>query len=296
MLVATRTFLRAVEAGSFSAAAREAGVGQPTISKQIAALEAHLGVQLVTRSTRALALTDEGRRFLDGANAAVDAFAAAEAAARGEGSVEGRLRVGCPVAFGQLHVVPHLPALLAAHPALSVELFMTDAILDPVEQGVDLSVRVGNLRDSALRARRIGTARRVTVAAPDYLATRGRPDHPNELRDHDCVIFSRLQTGAAWPYRDGEAELLVPVNGRLRADNSTAVRDAAVAGCGIALLPFWLVGRSIEAGALVRLLEPFEPEPYPISLVTPPRRFTPPRVAAFGDHLAKLYRADPCLG
>ena len=293
--MATRTFLRTVDAGSFSAAARDMGLGQPTVSKQIAALEKHLGVQLVTRSTRSLSLTEEGRRFYQHSAAAVDAFGAAEAAARGDAAVEGRLRIGCPVAFGQLHVVPHLPAFLAQHPAVSVELEMSDAVLDPVAQGVDMDIRIGALSDSALKARRIASARRITVVAPSYLAKHGAPETPEDLDAHDCMIFTRLQTGDAWPYlRDG-APVLVPVSGRIRADNSTAVREAVLMGMGIGLLPYWLVGQAVLDGRLVRLLEPFDPEPFPISVITPPRRFVPPRVTAFTAHLRQVYRDDPCL-
>lgn len=294
-IAATRAFLRAVETGSFSRVAAEQGTTQPTISKQVAALEAHLGVQLLMRSTRALSLTEEGRRYYEAASEAVEALEAAEAAARGGGAAEGRLRVGCPVSFGQAVLVALLPELLARHPALDVELVMSDAFLDPVEHGVDVVLRIGVLRDSALRARRVGTTRRIAVAAPSYLDARGTPERPEDLRGHDCLVYTRLATGAEWPFREGERTRLVAVSGRVRADSSAAMRTGVLAGLGVALLPSWLVAGDVAAGRLRAVLVGHAPEPLPMHVVSPPRRHTPPKVAAFADHVAEAFRADPEL-
>ncbi|MGF1553368.1 MAG: LysR family transcriptional regulator [Paracoccaceae bacterium] len=293
-LAAFRTFLRVLDTGSFSEAAREANTGQPTVSKQVAALEHHLGVQLIARSTRALVPTEEGRRFAEAARAAVEAAEAAEAAARGEAGVTGLLRLGCPVAFAQAQIVPRLPAFLARHGQVSVDLVMSDAFLDPVEQGVDVVVRIGALADSALVARRIGTTQRVTVASPGYLARRPPPEAPIDLAGHDCVLYARLATGDAWPYRahDG-TEASVRVSGRLRADSSAAIRGAVLAGAGIALAPLWLVGEDLAAGRLVRLLADWEPTALPIHAVSAPRRFTPPKATAIVAYLAEAFREDP---
>lgn len=292
-IAAARAFIRSVDTGSFTEVARETGTSQPTISKQVAALEDHLGVQLLVRTTRSLSLTEEGRRFYEEARAALDAFEAAESAARGERAVRGTLRIGCPVSFGQAQIVPRIRRFLDANAGISVDLVMSDSFLDPVEQGVDVAVRLGELPDSSLKARRIGIARRVTVASAEYLAHRGRPVQPADLAAHDCVIYTRLSTGAEWPFVGPGGPAPVRVKGRLRADSSVAMRGAILDGIGIGMVPLWLVGEDIRAGRLVRLLEEFEPTPLPIHAISPPRRFTPPKVTTFVEHLAQEFRLDP---
>ena len=284
---AAATFLRAVGTGSFNRVAAEMGTTPPTISEQIAA---RLGVQLFLLSTRALALTEEGARFHAATRGAAEAFAGA--AARGAGAVEGTLRVGYPVAFGPAQRVPRLGALLDAHPGLGADLVMSDAFLDPVERGVDVVLRAGVLRASALIARRIGATRRVAMAAPRCLDRRGAP---RALADHDCPICTRLAAGAERPFREVERTVLVPVRGRVRADSSTAMRETALAGLGVALLPPCLGDGDLAAGRLLPMPRGHEPEPLPIHALPPPRRFAPPEVAAFVDHLALALRGDPAV-
>ncbi len=288
-----RSFLRAVDIGSFTEVARELNTTQPTISKQVAALEDHLGVQLLVRTTRSLSVTGEGARFYEAAKAALESFDAAEAAARGSGHAEGLLRVGCPASFGQVQIVPRLPAFLSRHPAVSVDLVMSDAWLDPVEQGVDVVVRIGELKDSALRSRRIGFAQRVTVASPAFLDRVGTPARPEDLEKLDCVLYTRLVSGPEWTYATASEPVSVRVRGRVRADSSAAVLGAVVAGLGIGLLPLWLAGEDLRAGRLVRILERLEPPPLPIHALSPPRRFAPPKVAAFVDYIEDEFRRDP---
>lgn len=294
-IAATRRFIRAVDTGSFTEVAREQGTTQPTISKQVAALEDHLGVQLLVRTTRSLSVTEEGARYYEAARAALDGFEAAEAAARDAGGVEGRLRIGCPVSFGQVQIVPRLADFLARHPALAIDLVMSDAFLDPVEQGVDIVVRLGELADSSLKARRIGLTPRLTVASPAYVARRGAPALPADLADHDCVLYSRLASGADWTYATPDGPATVRVRGRVQADNSSAMLGAVVAGLGIGLAPMWLAADDLRAGRLVRLLEDFEPPPLPIHLVSPPRRFAPPKVTAFAEYIARAFKRDADL-
>ncbi|WP_119168947.1 LysR family transcriptional regulator [Algihabitans albus] len=295
-IAAMRSFLRAVDTGSFTEVAREGNTTQPTVSKQIAALEAHLGVQLLVRTTRSLSVTEEGARYYEAAKAALDGLEAAEAAARGSKSPEGLLRIGCPVSFGQVQLVPRLPAFLSRFPALSVDLAMSDAFLDPVEQGVDLVIRLGALKDSRLMARSVGSARRVTVASPAYVEAFGRPGRPEDLARHDCVLYTRLTSGSEWPYAgpDGTAPA-VRVRGRVRADNSVAMLGAVLAGLGVGLMPLWLAGDDLRRGRLLCLLEDYEPQALPIHIVSPPRRFAPPKVTAFVDYIARAFRQDPHL-
>ena len=293
-VTAMRSFLRAVDTGSFTDVARELNMTQPTISKQIAALESYLGVQLLLRTTRSLSVTEEGARYYVAAKAALDALEAAEAVARGSKSVEGRLRIGCPVSFGQVQIVPRLPEFLSRFPEISVDLVMSDAFLDPVEQGVDLVVRLGELQASSLTARRIGSARRATVASPGYIEAFGRPRSPEDLTAHDCVLYTRLASGPEWHYAmPGGGVTRVRVRGRVQADNSIAMLGAVLAGLGVGLAPLWLAGEDLRAGRLVRLLDDFEPGALPIHTVAPPRSFAPPKVKAFVDYLDQAFKDDP---
>lgn len=294
-----RTFLRVAEAGSFSAVAAERGTTQPTVSRQVAALEAHLGARLLARTTRALSLTDEGRSFAERARRVLEALEEAESAVgRRQARLGGTLRLSCPVVFGRRHVVPRLPGFMALHPELSIDLVMSDGFTDLVEEGIDLAIRVGEVTDPGLVARRIGATRRVTVAAPAYLAARGRPAVPQDLQGHDCIVYSRLATGNRWQFAGAapEVRIEVEVRGRLQVNSSEGVREAVIAGLGIGVLPIWAIDADLAEGRLVPLLEAFEPRRLPMHAVYPSRRYVPARVRAMADHLAAAFRADPVIG
>ncbi len=292
-----RTFLRVVETGSFSAAAREANATQPTISRQVAALEQHLGCLLLQRTTRTLSLTEDGRAFYEAARQAVEAVAEAETSVgRRKGRATGTLRLAVAEVMGRLHLLPRLPRFLDRHPDLSVDLVLSDGFTDLVEEGIDLALRVGELTDPSLVARRIGLTRRVVVATPGYLARRGVPATPADLRGHDCVLYSRLASGAAWLFDGPQGPLSVPVAGRVRVSTTEAVRAAVLGGLGIGMVPVWhFVGREFEEGRLVRLLQAWEPKPQPIHAVWPTRRFLAPKVRAMIDFLAAEFELDPQL-
>lgn len=292
-----RTFTRAVETGSFTAVAAEQGQSQPTVSRQISALEEHLGVRLLHRSTRALALTDEGRAYYAQALALLDAAEQAAATVRpGAAAVAGMLRVAVPLAFARLHVMPRLGRFLAAHPAIRTDWLLGDGTVDLVDEGVDLAIRIGDVADQTLVARRIGTTRRITVATPGYFAHHTPPKHPLDLRDHDCIVYTGLATGDEWHFNgpDG-APVAIRVAGRVRVSASEGMRAAVLEGLGVAVVPTWLLTNELEAGILVRVLEAFEPAPRPIQAVHPSRRMVPPRVRAFVDFLHAEFRADPRL-
>ena len=287
LLSGMRLFARVVETGGFTAVARESGASQPTISRTIAALEAHLGVRLLNRSSRAVTLTDDGRHFYERARGALEAVAEAESSVgprRGEPS--GLLRLGTPVAFGRLHVAPRIPAFLERHPQVAVEVAMNDAFVDLVGEGLDLAIRVGDLVDPSLIARRIGIARRVTVASTAYLDRYGVPFTPADLAGHDCVIYTRLATGHRWHFESRDGPVQVDVQGRFRADNSEAVREAVIGGAGIAVMPVWLFQDEIECGLVRIVLERFEPTRLPIHAVYPSRRLLAAKVRAMMDFIA----------
>jgi DNA-binding transcriptional LysR family regulator len=292
-----RSFIRVVEAGSFSAVAREAGTSQPTISRQVAALEAHLGCLLIQRTTRSLTLTEDGRAFYETARRALEAITEAETSVgRRKGRPTGTLRLSAATVMGRLHILPRLPRFLDRHPDLGVDLMLGDGFTDLVEQGIDLALRVGVLDDPSLIARRIGLSRRVVAATPDYLARKGIPATPDDLRRHDCVVFAGLATGTSWPFEGPEGRIAIPVTGRLRVDSTEAVRAATLQGLGIGMVPVWhFVDGEFETGRLVPLLLGWEASPLPIHAVYSTRRFVAPKVRAMIDFLAEEFDADPYL-
>lgn len=297
LLALYRTFVRCVEAGSFSAVAAEQNTSQPTISRQIAALEEHLGCLLFQRTTRSLTQTDEGRTLYGLALATLDAAGQAEVAVgRRKGRVSGRLRLACAGVFGRLHVIPRLPLLLARYPDLEVDLVMQDRTTDLVEEGVDLALRVGLNQDAALMGRKIGLSRRVVVASPAYLAANGRPTHPADLARHSCIIYGGLAAGPSWTFATAEGPLTVPVTGRLRVDNTEGVRAAALSGLGIAYVPVWhFVEDELESRRLEVILRDYEPTPHPISAVWQSRRLMSPKLRAAIDFFAAEFHLDPKL-
>ena len=296
VLAGMKLFARVVETGGFSAVAREQGGTQPTVSRTIAALEAHLGVRLLNRSSRAVTLTDDGRQFYGLATRALEAVAEAETGVgRRRGLPSGLLRLGTPVAFGRLHVAPRMPAFLDRYPQVDVELAMSDGFVDLVEAGLDLAIRVGDLSDPSLIARRIGTTRRVTVASSAYLARRGRPMVPADLARHDCILYTRLATGNRWHFAGRDGPIAVDVSGRFRADNSEAVRTAVLGGVGIAVVPVWLFPEEIVGSQVNILLEEYEPRQLPIHAVYPSRRQLAAKVRAMIDFLAAEFEISPLL-
>ncbi len=292
-----RTFVRTVEAGSFTAVARELNSSQPTVSRQIAQLEDHLGSALLQRTTRALTLTDDGRIFYDHARRTLDAAAEAESAVgRRRAKPTGRLTLAASGVFGRLHVVPRLPGFRALYPDVTIALHMSDGFTDLVEEGIDLAIRIGAIEDSQVIARRIGGSRRAVVATADYLARKGTPTHPTDLAHHDCVVYDRLLTGARWTFAGAEGPFTVAVDGPVHVNNTEGVRAAILQGLGIGYVPVWhFVGGELDSGRLVVLLREFEPPAQPISAIYPSRRHLAPRVRAAIDYFAGAFREDRYL-
>lgn len=292
-----RTFTRVVETGSFSAVARDLSTSQPTVSRQIAQLEDHLGTVLFLRTTRALTLTDDGRVLYEQARRTLEALAEAEGSVgRRRGKPSGRLRLACAGVFGRLHVIPRLPRFRARYPDVEIALVMGDGYADLVEEGIDLAMRVGTPSESGLVARRIGTTRRVVVATPAYLAARGRPETPADLAGHDCVVYDRLLTGTIWPFVTPAGPISVPVEGPIHVNNTEAVRAAVLEGLGIGYVPSWhFVEGELEDGRLTVLLRDFEAPQQPISAVYPSRRHLAPKVRCAIDYFAAEFALDPRL-
>lgn len=292
-----QTFIRVVEAGSFTAVATERNTSQPTISRQIAQLEDHLGCLLFQRTTRSLTMTDDGRLFYEYAQRTLEAATEAESVVgRRRGQPSGMLRLSSAVVMGRLHVAPRLLRFLARYPEVSVDLLMNDGFSDMVEEGIDLAIRVGELTHPGLIAKRIGTTRRVVAATAEYLARKGEPKTPSDLTSHDCIVYSGLATGANWPFVTSGGPVSIPVSGRFHVDNTEGVRAAVLNGIGIGMVPIWhFVDREIETGKVKVLLSDYEPKPHPINAVYPSRRHLSPKVRAMIDFLAAEFELDPML-
>lgn len=296
LLAALKSFVRLAETGSFSAVAREAGATQPAISRQISALEEHLGARLVQRSTRSLRLTEDGQDLLAHARLILDAVAGAEASiGRQRTAPAGLVRLGAPTVFGRLYLAPHVGELLARYPELAVELVLSDDVTDLVQQGLDVALRVGEITDTSLVARRVGGFGLVAVASPAYLAARGEPARPEELTEHECILFTRVADPNTWHFHTAEGPQPVRIQGRLRVNSIEAAVAAAVAGAGISLLPTWLIRDELANGSLKRLFKEFQMARRPIALVYPSRRFLAPRTRAVIDFLVAEFRLDPTV-
>ncbi len=279
-LKATANFVRIVEHGSLSSAAEATGQSVASLVRSLAALERHLGVRLLNRSTRRMALTDEGQEYLAWSRRMLADFDDMEQrlAAR-DGIVRGLLRLTAPVEFGQRYVAPLVNTFLKEHPELHVELSLNDQLLPLLDERLDLALRIGHLPDSAMVARQVGATRLVTCASPDYLRTAPAIDSPVELRDHACI--SLAAQGRHWYYRHDGKELAEPIAPRLVCNQIRTAILACVQGLGITRLMHYQVADELADGRLVRILRDFEPMDLPIHLVYPHSLQLSPRVRAF---------------
>ncbi len=296
-LSAMQTFVRVVESGSFSAVAREAQATQSAVSKQVAALERALGAKLLSRTTRSLALTEEGERYFDQARRLVAEIAEAEASLRrGEQQLSGWLRVAASVGFGRLKLLPLVTTFLASHPGVKIDLRLNDGFIDLVEQGIDVAVRIGELADSSLVARRIGTTQRVLIASRKYM--RSLPKGlkalrtPEDLAQHNCIVYTELATQNAWSFSAGPgasapvgSTTTIRTHGNLQTNSSEVVRAAVLSGMGIGFSPTWLFEDEMPHGDLQRLLPDWAAAPIPMHAVSPSQRRHSAKVRAFTDHL-----------
>lgn len=250
---AMATFVRVVETGSFSAAARHLNVGQPAVSKTIAQLEDRLQVRLLIRSTHGLKPTEAGQRFFERARSAIREADEAELAARGAGAgLSGCLRVSAATTFARLHIVPLLPRFLEQHPELEIDVILDDRVIDLVAEGVDLSLRMGTLADSTATARKLATGGRSVLATPAYFARAGEPKNPADLADHEAVVYG--QTVSVWSFNSGGTESSVAVRGRVRVSAAEGLRAAVLADMGVTIASDWMFAPELASGAVRRVL------------------------------------------
>lgn len=287
-------FVAAVDAGNFSAAARILGITPSAVSKQISRLETRLGARLLNRSTRRISLTDVGREFYERCRAILSDIDAAERAV-GEASDQprGRLRVTASISFGQRQIVPMVPEFVARYPDVRVDLQFSDRMLDMVDEGIDVAVRVSAPADSALIARRLAPDRRVVCASPGYLHAHGIPAAPDDLATHNALIYSSVYSDT-WRFEGPAGSRAVRLTSNFAANSGEAIRELALRGLGITRLATFLVGPDIKAGRLVQVLPEWrDPQENIIHAVYPSRRLVPPATRAFVDFLAEKLTPVP---
>jgi DNA-binding transcriptional LysR family regulator len=281
-LAALEIFVRVVDTGSFSAAARHQRIGQPAVSKAVVQLEEWLGVSLLMRSTRSVVPTEAGRIFYERARRTIEEADEAVVAARGSASgLSGKLRVSTSVCLGRLHVIPNLPAFLAEHPALDIDLVLDDRNVDLVNEGIDVALRVGAMPDSNMTARRIAEGRSVVVATPAYLQRWGTPTSPGDLSSHQAIIYTRGSGGESWKFRKGAAEVSVVLQGRLKVTASEGLREAVNCGMGLAVSMEWNFSPELRSGKVVAILEDWTLPSTNLSAVYPTGRLASTKARAF---------------
>lgn len=279
-----QAFVAIVEGGSLTAAAAALGKSPPTMVRTLAELEAELGVTLLRRTTRRMSLTDEGRVYHERCLAILaDIKETEELLTLGATKPRGKLRVTAPVRFGQLHVAPAVVAFLERHSEVEVELLLLDRVVNLVDEGIDVAVRIGAMPDSSLMARTAGSVRRVVCASPRLLRQGGTPKHPSELAQRSCVRFSGLSADSSWRFEHQGRGLSVRVRGNLSVNQAGAAIDACVAGAGFGQFLSYQVEPAVRAKRLRVVLRDYEPAPVPISLVYPEARLVSPRLRVFLD-------------
>ncbi|MGB0682059.1 MAG: LysR family transcriptional regulator [Magnetovibrionaceae bacterium] len=284
-------FTRVVEAGSFSQAARRLGISKSAASKQVSRLEDRLGARLLNRTTRSLSLTDVGADFFQRAlRILAEVEDAEQAVSTLQSAPRGTLKINAPMSFGVGQLGPILPDFMATCPELRVDMDFSDRLVDLIEEGFDMAIRIAELPDSTLIARKLAPFRHAVVASPEYWDQHGRPEAPEDLRDHNCLMYTLLRTGSDWTFKDG---LRVRVDGGLRANNGDVLKDAAVAGQGVYLAPTFIIGEDLKAGRLEAVLCEFEDRSRAVYAVWPQNRHLAPKVRVFVDFLAEAWGDVP---
>jgi len=289
-----QVFVRAADGGSFSRAARELSLSQPSVSRIVGELEARLGVTLLLRTTRRITLTDAGALFLERAREILSQVEDAEDAARGVDSLRGTIRLALPIVYGSREIIPRLPKFLDMHPLLRLEMQVVDARQDLVAEGADVAIRLGDLDDSAFGARRLATLPTIVVASPAYLAARGTPKTPADLANHDCISGPGNFFGRdSWSFNRNGAEVSVDVRGRVATNSGPGLYASVMAGLGIAMASTVMVGPEVKAGALIQVLRGYKLPPVDVHAVFPGGPRPSAKVRALVDYLAVELKASP---
>lgn len=288
-LQAMTAFVRVVETGSFTAAARRMHLGQPAVSKAIAQLEGQLGVQLLLRSSHGLTPTGAGQRYFERvARIIAEAEEADRAARDSTASLDGRLRVALPTTFGRIQIVPRLGAFLAAHPRLDVDIELDDRRVDLVTEGIDIAIRIGPMNDSAVIARRLAQGRRSLIATPHYLATAPLLETPEDLPNHQAILYTRGGTIKPTFRRPDGAEMTIPLHARLHLSAAEGIRAATLAHLGLTIAADWMFQPELASGTVVRCLTDWDLTPIDLWALYPAGRLTSARARAFSDFVQHI--------
>jgi DNA-binding transcriptional LysR family regulator len=291
-------FVAVVECGSFSQAGEKLGTSKSAVSKRINQLESQLGVRLMHRTTRRLSLTEAGERYYDYArNALMIASEGEDAITQLQGKPQGTLRINAPMAFGRLHIAPLIPAFLSEYPDIKINMAMDDKVVDMVEGSFDIAIRIGELPDSSLIARRLAPCHSVLCASPEYVAKFGEPKTPTDLINHNCLFYSYFQAGVEWTFEGGvesevEGAIKVQPQGNYQVNNSEALHEALLAGLGICQMPTFIVGSALASGKLVPLLSEYALPQHSIYAVFSQRKHLPAKVRVFLDFITARFGGE----
>ncbi|WP_072055422.1 LysR family transcriptional regulator [Aliivibrio fischeri] len=285
-LSAMRAFVRVVETGSFSATGKEMNTSQTTISKKVAALENQIGVKLLTRSSRDHSLTPAGSDYYQTCVNILSELDEAEAKVRSKTTQpQGTIRVAAPVAFGRFLLAPIVAEFFQHYPDIKIDLLLSDKHVNLISEGVDVAIRAKNLEDSSFVARHLFDNPMHLFASPDYLNQHGEPKQPNDLTNHNCLIYSGLKEAHFWHFNHKNKAYSVPVKGNFQSDNGDVLLDVALTGVGIVFLPIWMAKEQITAGRLRHIMTAYSGQNLPINAIYPQRRYTPLKVRCFVDFL-----------
>ncbi len=280
-----RTFVAVIETGSFSAAARRLGISNKLVSKYIATLEESVGSTLLFRTTRAMSISPEGKVYLEGCRRVLNELDALNASLNASKGLRGKLRVSAPVTFGEVFVADAAMAFCEMHPEIEIDLVLSDTFEDIVENGFDVAIRIGVLRDSTLRARKLGSADLAVVASPAYLEKAGTPTHPDQLQNHTCILDSNSEAPRRWPFLIDGAPTAAVVDGKFVCNSASACLGVARKGGGLAMLPDLFAQQELAEGAVIRVLQEFTTPPIPLQAVYLASAFERPKLTAFVDHM-----------
>ncbi len=293
-LAGMAVFAKVAEKQNFTAAARDLGVSKSAVSKQIQRLEDRLGVRLLNRTTRRLHLTESGQAFYERARRVVEEAEEAElAVTRLHGEPRGTLRINAPMTFGIQHLTPCLPDFLNRYPDLDVDISYNDRKIDLIEEGYDVGIRISDMDDSSLIARKLSPCRVAVVASPQYWDQNGRPSHPNDLKDHSCLIYEHRRTPGEWSFSGPEGTFTVNVSGRVKSDNGDALVQMARAGLGVYQCPTFMCGEFISSGELERVLSDYVPSSISAYAIWPHNRHLSAKVRTFVDFLVERFGPRP---
>ena len=293
-LTSMDVFSRVVDAESFSEAARQLGMSRAMASKHVLRLEDRLGVRLLNRTTRRLSPTEAGAAFYERCRRIVsDAEEAELSVSRLHTETRGRLKVNAPMSFGYLHLAPAIPDFVARHSGVRVDMTMNDRFVDLIEEGYDLAVRIGRLADSSLIARKLAPSRMVVCGAPEYLRRHGTPATPDDLRGHNCLVYTYPASHEVWRFSGPDRDYAVRIGGNFRANNGDALRAAALRGLGLALLPTFIIGEELRSGGLQAVLTGYTAADRSIYAVYPHGRHLSAKVRVFIDFLTERFGPEP---